>query len=165
MRFYKNLFSLALLFLTACNHEPKPDNLIDQDQFTSLLVDMHLADGYLSTKSQVPDTLAFRGNGLYAAVFKRHQVDSAAFRKSYQYYAVHLEQMGEIYTTVLKTLTAKNDSITKKLAAEEMQRSRLAADSTKKAYKIDSAKRAVKQDSAQKTVAKKSIAKPVANHK
>ncbi len=165
MRFYKILFSLPLLFLLACNHDPKPDNLIDQEQFTSLLVDMHLSDGYLSTKSQVPDTLNYRGNGLYNAVFKRHQVDSVAFKKSYQYYSVHLEQMEQIYKTVLERLTAKNDSITKKLAAEEMQRSRRAADSAKKAYKIDSVKRAIKQDSIKNTSAKNSIAKPIANHK
>ncbi len=165
MRFYKILFSLPLLFLLACNHDPKPDNLIDEDQFVSLLVDIHLVDGYLSSKSQLPDTLNYRGNGLYTAVFKRHQVDSVAFKKSYQYYSVHLEQMNHIYEAVLDRLKFKNDSITKKTAAEEMQRSRLAADSVAKAYKLDSAKRAAKQDSVRKRTAKNSIAKPIANHK
>ena len=165
MRFYKILFSFLLLFLIACNHDPKPEHLIDEDQFISLMVDMHLADGYLSSRSQMPDTLSHRGNGLYVEIFKRHQVDSVAFKKSYQYYSVHLDQIGRIYKEVLAQLVAKNDSITKKLAAEEMQRSRRAADSTKKAYKLDSAKRATQRDSIKKTSAKNSIAKPIANHK
>ncbi|RYE30621.1 MAG: DUF4296 domain-containing protein, partial [Sphingobacteriaceae bacterium] len=92
MRFYKILFSLLLFFLIACRHDPKPDNLIDEDQFASLLVDMHLADGYLNSKVQMPDTLSYYGNGLYTEIFRKHEVDSAAFRKSYQYYSVHLEQ-------------------------------------------------------------------------
>ncbi|MGI4749750.1 MAG: DUF4296 domain-containing protein [Janthinobacterium lividum] len=165
MRFYNILFSLLLLFLCACNREPKPDNLIEEDRFVPLLVDIHLADGYLSTKPQMPDSLAYRANGLYAAIFKRHQVDSAQFKKSYQYYAVHLEQMGKIYTAVLAQLTAKNDSITKHLAAEEMKRSRRNADSVKKAFKVDSAKQAAKKDSVKKANSKTSSAKPTANHK
>ncbi|MGI4729914.1 MAG: DUF4296 domain-containing protein [Janthinobacterium lividum] len=165
MRFYKILFSFLLFFLIACNHDPKPENLIDEDQFASLLVDIHLADGYLSTKSQLPDSLSYRGNDLYIEIFKRHDVDSVAFKKSYQYYSVHLEQMGRIYKSVLDRLTAKNDSITKKLAAEEMKRSRHTADSVKKAFKIDSVKQAAKRDSVKKTSAKNSIAKPIANHK
>lgn len=165
MRFYNILFSLLLLCFCACNHEPKPDNLIDEDRFVPLLVDIHLADGYLSTKSQMPDSLAYRGNGLYKAIFLRHHVDSVQFKKSYQYYAVHLEQLDKIYKAVLAQLTAKNDSITKNLAAAEMRRSRRNADSVKKAFKIDSLKQAAKRDSVKKTSAKNSIAKPIANHK
>ncbi|RYY06831.1 MAG: DUF4296 domain-containing protein [Sphingobacteriaceae bacterium] len=152
MRFYKILFSFLLLFLIACNQDPQPENLIDEDRFTAIMVDVHLADGYLNSKSQMPDTLNYRGNGLYNEIFKKYQVDSVAFKKSYQYYAVHLEQMGRIYKTLLERITAKNDSITKKLAAEEMQRSRRTADSARKAYKVDSAKRSVKQDSIKKNI-------------
>ncbi|RYE16934.1 MAG: DUF4296 domain-containing protein [Sphingobacteriaceae bacterium] len=165
MRFYIILFSFLLLFMAACNTEQKPDNLIDEARFTALMVDVHLADGYLNSKSQISDTLNYRGNGLYNEIFKKYQVDSVAFKNSYQYYSIHLEQMGRIYKTVLDRLTAKNDSITKKLAAEEMQRSRRVADSTAKVYKADSLKRVLKQDSSRKTSAKNSIAKPIANHK
>jgi len=165
MRFYNILFSLLLLCFCACNSEPKPDNLIDEDRFVPLLVEIHLADGYLNTKSQMPDSLAYRGNGLYTAIFQRHHVDSVQFKKSYQYYAVHLEQLGKIYKAVLVQLTAKNDSITKLLAAEEMRKSRRNADSVKKAFKIDSLKQAAKRDSIQKANLKTNAAKPIANHK
>lgn len=150
MRFYNILFSLLLLFLVACRSGPVPDRLIEEDRFVPLLVDIHLADGYLSSKSQVPDSLGYRGNGLYAAIFKKHHVDSAQFKKSFQYYSIHLEQMNRIYQAVIDRLTAKSDSVTKQLAAEEMDRSRRKADSVKKAFKIDSAKKAGKQDSVTK---------------
>ena len=169
MRFYKILFSLLLLFLIACHHDAAaPDNLIEEDQFIPLLVDVHLADGYLSSKSQMPESLSYRGNGLYSAIFKKHQVDSVQFKKSYQYYSVHLEQMNRIYKAVVEKLTAKNDSITKKLAAEEMKRQRHAADSVKKALKIDSVKQALKRDSVKKSqiVKPKNIAaKDIVNKK
>lgn len=168
MRFYKILFSFLLLFLIACNHEPVPDNLIEEDRFIPLLVDIHIADGYLNSRSQLPDSLSYRGNGLYAAIFKKHQVDSVAFKKSFQYYSKHLEQMGRIYKAVVEQLTAKNDSITKRLAAEEMKIRKHAADSAKKALKIDSAKRSAKQDSIKrniKTKSKISSAKTIADKK
>jgi hypothetical protein len=150
MRFYKILFSLLLLFLVACHHDAAPDNLIKEDRFVPLLVDIHLADGYLSTKPQMPDSLSYYGNGMYAAIFKKYDVDSAQFKKSFQYYSSHLEQMNRIYKIVIDKLTAKNDSITKKLAADEMTRQRHAADSVKKALKIDSVKKAAQQDSIKK---------------
>ncbi|MGI4022450.1 MAG: DUF4296 domain-containing protein [Janthinobacterium lividum] len=150
MRFYKILFSLLLLFLIACHHDAAPDNLIEEDRFVPLMVDIHLADGYLSSKSQLPDSLSHYGNGLYGAIFKKYEVDSVQFKKSFQYYSKHLEQMGRIYKGVVNQLTAKSDSITKRLAADEMKRQRHTADSVKKAFKIDSARNAAKQDSVKK---------------
>lgn len=150
MRFYKILFSLLLLFLLACNHDNAPDNLIEEDKFIPLLVDIHLVDGYLSSGSQLPDSLSYRGNNLYAEIFKKHHVDSVQFKKSFQYYSVHLEQMNNIYKAVVDKLTAKNDSLIKLNAAEEMQRQRRTADSVKKVFKIDSARKATKMDSVRK---------------
>lgn len=165
MRFYKILFYSFLLFLVACQHDPKPDNLIDQEQFIPLLVDIHLADGYLTSKSQLPDSLSYRGNGLYAVIFKKYGVDSVAFINSFKYYSRHLNEMSQIYKEVVDRLTAKNDSVTKHLAAEEMQRSKLRNDSVKKVFKIDSSKQAVKRDSVKKTNTNISTIKAIANHK
>src|SRR5579875_1353325 len=152
MRFYKILFSLLLFFLVACSRDDAPDDLIEEDQFISLLTDIHIADGYLNSGPQVPDSLSYRGTGLYGAIFKKHQVDSVQFRKSYQYYAVHLQQMSRIYQAVVTQLTAKSDSITKQQAAEEMQRNRRRADSVAKAAKIDSARKQAKSDSIKKAL-------------
>jgi hypothetical protein len=126
------------------------------------------ADGYLNNGSQIRDSLSYRGNGLYDAVFKKHHVDSVQFKKSYQYYSIHLEQMSRIYKAVVTNLTAKSDSITKQQAAAEMEKSRRRADSLSKAAKIDSAKQAAKSDSikkASKAKVKTSAATIIANHK
>ena len=139
------------MFLVACHSGSVPDNLIEEDKFVPLLVDVHLADGYLSSKSQISDSLSYRGNGLYATIFKKHHVDSVQFKKSFQYYSIHLEQMNKIYQEVVDRLKVKSDSITKKLAAEEMDKSRRKTDSVKKAFKIDSLKQAVKRYSVKHT--------------
>lgn len=135
MRFYKILFSLILLFLCACNRNNAPKTLVEKEKFIPLLVDVHLADGYLGTGQQMPDSLSYRGNGLYAAIFRRYNVDSAQFKKSFQYYSSHLDDMKDIYKEVLARLTAKNDSIVKYQAAEEMRKNKLRMDSTAKAAK------------------------------
>ena len=63
--------------------------------------------------------------------------------------------MNDIYKEVVARLTAKNDSIVKAQAAEEMRKTRLKMDSTAKAAKKDSAKRSIKQDSIKKAQTKK----------
>jgi len=165
MRFYKILFSLTLFFLFSCSRDKAPADLIEEDRFIPLLVDIHLADGYLSSGPQIPDSLNYRGNGLYAAIFKKHRVDSSQFKKSFQYYSSHLEQMNLIYKTVVDQLKAKNDSIIKLQAAAEMKKNKHQADSLAKAVKIDSARQAAKRDSVKKTNAKKLQQKSIANHK
>ena len=40
-------------------------------------------------------------------VFKKHQVDSAVYRKSFIYYLDHMKQMDEIYTTVIDSLNVR----------------------------------------------------------
>ncbi len=141
MRFYNILFSLFLLVLAACHRDSVPDSLIGEEKMIPLLIDIHLADGYLSVGPQVPDSLSYRANGLYAAIFKKYQVDSGKFKKSFQYYSVHLEQMNNIYKAVSDRLKAKQDSITKRNAAEEVKLSKKRTDSLAKISKIDSAKK------------------------
>lgn len=159
MRFYKILFSLTVLFLCSCSSDKAPENLIDKEKFVPLMVDVHLADGYLATGSQFTDSLRHRGNGLYEAVFKKYGVDSVQFKKSFQYYSYHLDDMNDIYKEVVARLTAKSDSIVKVQAAEEMRKTKFKLDSTAKAAKKDSVKRSIKQDSVKKTNAKKLAAK------
>lgn len=156
-----------LMFLMACRHNGAPDNLIDTNKFIPLMVDIHLADGYLSTGSQVPESLSYRGNGLYQAIFKKYDVDSVQFKKSFQYYAKNLTDMNKIYTSVVARLTAKNDSITKYNAAQEIKIAKHRSDSLAKVFKIDSALNAKKQDSIKKVKNKsvKRAAKPISKHK
>lgn len=129
------------------------------------MVDVHLADGYLAPGSQFLDSLGYRGNGLYDAVFKKYGVDSIQFKKSFDYYSYHLNDMNDIYKEVVARLTAKNDSIVKVQAAEEMRKAKIRMDSTAKAAKKDSVKRSIKQDSVKKTNAKKLQQKLNANKK
>ncbi|MEX8546964.1 MAG: DUF4296 domain-containing protein [Mucilaginibacter sp.] len=159
MRFYKILFSFIVLFLGACNKDNAPANLIGKEKFVPLMVDVHLADGYLGAGTQIPDSLSYRGNGLYMAIFKRYGVDSAQFRKSFQYYSYHLNDMNDIYKEVVARLKAKNDSLVKLQAAEEMRKTKLRMDSTAKTAKKDSVKRSIKQDSIKKSKAKKVAAR------
>lgn len=159
MRFYKILFSLTVLFLCACSSDNAPNNLIDKEKFIPLMVDVHLADGYLAPGSQITDSLRYRGNGLYNAIFKKYDVDSVQFKKSFQYYSYHLNDMNDIYKEVVARLQAKNDSIVKIQAAEEMRKAKIKMDSTAKATKNDSVKRSIKLDSLKKSKAKKLAAK------
>lgn len=167
MRFYKILFSLLLMFLIACRHDGAPENLIDTNKFIPLMVDIHLADAYLTSGPQFPDSVSQRGNGLYQAIFNKYQVDSVQFKKSFRYYSQHVDEMNKIYTSVVAKLNSKNDSITKYNAVQEAKVAKRSKDSLARVSKKDSVKIKTQQDSIKKAKDKKlkSAAKPIAKHK
>jgi|SRR5699024_10119110 len=78
---------LALLLTAAlfsgCNSTPeKPEALIPEDTYTSLLVELQLARTYTET-GQVDSLTA---DSLRNRIFKKYEVTSTSFRKSHNYY-------------------------------------------------------------------------------
>jgi len=110
MRKYITLF-FSLLFLGACSNTPS--GIINEDEMANVLTDVHIADGTLITKSQEPDTLYKYGTGKYLLIFKKYNIDSATFRRSYIYYTDNPKEFVDIYDKVVKSLQAKTDSVTK----------------------------------------------------
>jgi hypothetical protein len=114
MRKYISLFFSVSLLLFACHRSPQ--GIIKPDVMANVLTEVHLADGEMLDIPQIPDSMYKYGMGKYLQIFKKYQVDSAEFRKSYIYYTKHPGQMSDIYDAVLKKLTAKGDSITALIA-------------------------------------------------
>ncbi|AMR33024.1 hypothetical protein A0256_17160 [Mucilaginibacter sp. PAMC 26640] len=107
------LFFSVLLFLTACGGDKTPDGIIPEPQMTSLLTDVHLADGALYTIPQVPDSLYKYGTAKYVAVFKKHRVTAQQFDKSFKYYTTQPEQLADIYNQIAANIKNKTDSLNK----------------------------------------------------
>lgn len=110
---YIFFFFSVTFFLTACNSGGAPDGVIGHKKMVSLLIQVHLVDGGLYAVSMNPDSLYKYGTARYQFVFKKFGVDSAQFRKSLQYYAVHPTEFSAMYQQIADSMKQKTDSITK----------------------------------------------------
>lgn len=78
-------YFLVFLFisLTACSGDSqKPANLIDEEKYTDLLVELQLIRSY----SENADTDSTTIDSLTSLVFRKYEVTSESFRESHQYY-------------------------------------------------------------------------------
>ena len=118
MHKYIILFFSVLTILCSCSSDSAPDGILKKSEMVGVLTDMHIADAALISISQMPDTLYKYGYPRYAAVFKKHNTDSAEFRRSFKYYTLKPAVFIDIYDKVLKNLQVKSDSLTKLLTIQ-----------------------------------------------
>ena len=112
MRKHIFLFFWALIFLYACNNTPK--GILDPHDMTQLMVDVHIADGSLSTIDMpTGDSLYKYGFNRFIMVFKKHHTDSVQFKNSLKYYTLHSDKLELVYADVIKIMQAKLDSVNK----------------------------------------------------
>lgn len=81
LRFF--IIFLLLFSLAGCSGDPqKPNNLIDEETYTDLLVELQLIRSY----GENADTDSTTIDSLTTEVFQKHEVTRESFRESHQYY-------------------------------------------------------------------------------
>jgi len=125
MRKYITLFFSVCFILSACTADKSGADIIKPDEMISVLTDVHIIDGTMyNAVSQNLDTLYKYGNNRYLAVFKKHHVDSAQFRRSLKYYTTQPLELQGMYDKVLANLQQKTDSVNKTMLKNNVQRPR-----------------------------------------
>ncbi|MBY0245571.1 MAG: DUF4296 domain-containing protein [Sphingobacteriaceae bacterium] len=114
MKKIKFLF-VGFLFLLACK-PGIPENVLQPEKMVKVLYDIHLVDGYISTIS-VQDSAKIISAKYYKTVYKKHQIDSAMYNRSLNYYYKHPDVFAKIYTVV----SADLDKQKKVLETQQMQ--------------------------------------------
>ncbi|SEI91309.1 protein of unknown function [Dyadobacter sp. SG02] len=117
MKFTTGISLLALfsLLFSACSEEEKPPKgTLSEDKMAAILTDVHLAESRvnrLQLKSLDSSLMIF--NRLKSDIWKKHKVDTTAYRESYSYYMSHPERMTTIYEKVNKKIEdrEKNNNI------------------------------------------------------
>ncbi len=131
---------VMLIFLAACGKERVPDEVIAQKAMVPLLIDFHLAEGYLTTLPL--DSLRMVSNSYYEAVFDRHHTDSATFHQSLRYYSARPQLLNAMYKEVQTALEAgqriEQDKVDARMQLVYQ------ADSVRNAYRQDSIMRSVR---------------------
>jgi hypothetical protein len=83
---------LLLFSLTGCSEDPsKPENLIDEDKYTDLLIELQLIQSYGENAETDSATI----DSLTSEVFQEYNVSSESFLKSHKYYE-HFPQQQKV---------------------------------------------------------------------
>ncbi|MCY7351508.1 MAG: DUF4296 domain-containing protein [Cytophagaceae bacterium] len=100
---------LALtLALTACGADDRPDDLIPTGTMAQILHDVHLGEqrvSQLGLHSQDSSLVVY--HQLEKRIYKKYNVDTATYRRSYLYYASQPKLYQEIYKAVIDSLQAE----------------------------------------------------------
>ncbi|MBC8153645.1 MAG: DUF4296 domain-containing protein, partial [Bacteroidetes bacterium] len=107
------LWLLACLLTWACqppgnDRTLQPDNLIPADKMAQILTEVHLAESRVSKLGlSASDSSAMVYKRLERQIHKKLNVDTAAYNRSYTYYAANPAKLEAIYKEVVKNLEQK----------------------------------------------------------
>lgn len=107
----KLFLSLFLaIALTACYQvSPGPDfdmaKVITPDSMISLLTDMHMVDGIISSRKDKKIPTGHLAGEYFDVILKKHNIDRQIFEESMRYYAYHTEEFNDIYEKVITNLS------------------------------------------------------------
>ena len=113
----RNFLYIVFLFLLISGCKPGiPKQIIQPDQMSGILADIHIIDGYVSS---IPssDSAKKVAASYYNGIYKKYGVDSASYAKSMAYYNSAPKVLDEIYTKVVaelsrqKSIVVKSDSL------------------------------------------------------
>ncbi|MCF2489514.1 DUF4296 domain-containing protein [Dyadobacter sp. CY347] len=99
-------FLLATLLFTSCvSDEKPPKDTMSEEKMATILTDIHLAESRVNRMQlrSLDSSLMIFGK-LKSDIWKKHKVDTVAYRKSYDYYMTRPETMTRIYEKVNKNV-------------------------------------------------------------
>ena len=105
----KNKIILIIVWIFSCSSDEKPpQDILGQEKMASILTDIHIAEarvGRLQLRSSDSSLMVY--NELKEDIWKKQKVDTLVYKKSYDYYMTHPNQMSQIYEKVKKQIEEK----------------------------------------------------------
>ena len=102
----KRFFPLCLIgFLVfSCGKETVPEGILEEDKMVTVLVDIQLTEGIVSSLPISYDSSQVLYSLLERDVFIKHEVTDSVFTKSMVYYLEDAGKMDRIYARVIDSL-------------------------------------------------------------
>ncbi len=105
------VFLMASCYQSTENTDFDMAKVISADSMVSLLTDLHLADGVISTRKDKTIPVGHLSGEYFEVILKKHQIDKETFEESMRYYAYHTEDLSGIYEKVITNLSLKESGI------------------------------------------------------
>ncbi|HYW34175.1 MAG TPA: DUF4296 domain-containing protein [Balneolaceae bacterium] len=114
MRFFLSLLALTILLAGCRSHRKTPKNLIPQNKYINLLIELQLLKSY--QQEQRPDSSTV--DSLRKVIFKKYDVTQQQFEKSHKYYQQHVKaqnkRINEAIERLRKDRMGRQDSLRKR---------------------------------------------------
>jgi len=98
------IFIIAVFMLLSCQKNKVPEYVIPPEDMTSILVDIHLTDGMLSSSKIRRDFAKKDSANIYNILFHNYGYNRKDFDTSLFYYSKNLTLYDKIYKDVLNQL-------------------------------------------------------------
>ena len=110
---YRLFIILCLFIFFGCQTEKKPPKkyFLTRDQIIPVLVDMHLVFAIQTTPEFHELTRLYDSIDLHSDIFKKHNIEKAAFDSTMSFYSKNPEYLIDIYDEVIMRLSKLQDSI------------------------------------------------------
>lgn len=101
----RHLIPLLLLVLNfACTYNPSPSEVLDEDLMVSILVEIQLTEGKVSSLPVTYDSSQVLYSLLEKDIFLKHGVSDSVFIASMEYYLEDAKKMDRMYARVIDSL-------------------------------------------------------------
>jgi len=102
-------YYLILFLLCGCvsKYEKPPENLIQESEMRSILVDLYTEEAIIQQQNLQGDSALEAYILAKNEVLKRHKADTALFRKSQDFYNNHTDTYTKMYEGIVDTLALR----------------------------------------------------------
>ena len=91
----------TLVFLFSCSKDPPK---LNQEEFTKMLIDIHIADGTMSAQNIYRAGRNYRPSYYYNSIYEKYNIQPAEFDSCVVYYAENTTNFTKIYDKVIDSL-------------------------------------------------------------
>lgn len=91
-------------FLISCKEDKKNTPLLNEDQFTNMLIDIHIIDGTLSSQNIFRSGNNYRPSYYYNSIYKKYNITREQFDSCLSYYSYDTKEFTRIYDGIIDSL-------------------------------------------------------------
>lgn len=93
--------------VVSCSSSENKKTVLSKDQMVEVLIDIHLAEAGVQDIRLKNDSSILVYRTQEKLLYKKHNISDSTFIKSYNYYIEHPDQLEEIYSAVIDSLSLK----------------------------------------------------------
>jgi hypothetical protein len=105
---YLSIFILMMITLSSCS-DNKPEELINKDKMTQILIEMHIAEAKVNTLGLSSDSTDVLINLMTERVLNQLGYTEEEYLTSYNYYMRDVRQMEQLYSRVVDSLSLREE--------------------------------------------------------